>query len=126
MNAPATDQTPYIKPPEDYGLQNVSNALLYLWKKSADTLTDAELTWFSGLMYDAEEEMGNLYEVVNDLGCIVSGGDTGNFQDKNSVSHLLFNIAHQINTIKGMYLIGSRAEDRLKNKNLYTTMKDVD
>jgi hypothetical protein len=64
MNTPSTDQFSYIKPPENYGTRNVSNALFNLWEKSADILTESELTWFAELMDKAEREARDLSEIV--------------------------------------------------------------
>ncbi len=55
-----------------------------------------------------------------DIGWLVGADeDAGNFQDKDSVSTLLFSISHQIDTINATIEIGGSAYDRIKHPELY-------
>jgi hypothetical protein len=68
----------------------------------------------------AEQEADNLHDLVIGIGCLVGVDENaGNFKHKSGVSNLLFNISHQIDTIKGMIHIGSNAEYRLRNPDAY-------
>ena len=112
MNAKTTTEQQQRK---SLGIRYVSNALFHLWAKSADRLTADELEWFTGFIGEAETETQNLSDTVMGIGCLI---DADNFSGAESASTLLFNIAHQLDTIQGMIHIGSQAAYRLNNPDL--------
>lgn len=122
MTPHSTDQTEQepAQESENYGIPHVSTALFCLWEKSAGSMTDGELKWFSQFTDEAEHKAADLSEIVAGIGCEIGNEKNfGSFQIKGEVATLLFNIAHQIDTIRGMIQIGDSANDRLRHPEGY-------
>lgn len=106
--------------PEDKktpGIPKTSNAIMALWEKAADRLTDAELDWFSDLSDSALVESENLSQNLEGMACLV-GSDkfSESFQDPNSLSVLMYSLSNQLDVINGLLRVSGEAEGRLKRK----------
>lgn len=96
------------------GIPTTSNALRYLWEKSADRLSNDELKWFADLNDKAGDEADELSRIVMGIGCLIgSDKSAGNFQSAASVAGLMFNLSHQLDTIAGLAQISTQAQERL-------------
>ncbi|HET7831819.1 MAG TPA: hypothetical protein VFK88_02530 [Gallionella sp.] len=96
-----------------------------LWDRAADSLSTEELKWFAGSSEFTRMQARNLSEVVEGIGCLIgSDENAGNFQEAGSVTTLLFNISHSIDTIAGMMEISDFAQDRLINADHYQRLKE--
>ena len=103
-----------------------SNVFFELWERTSSTLTEKELEWFSRSTEYAEMMLRNLRDTMEGIGCLVAS-DTkennaypaGNFQSNSDVPTLLFSLANSIDSIQGMIHVGTSADDRLRNPELY-------
>ena len=105
---------------------NSYNIMVDLLERTSHTLTDKELEWFSCATEQAEENLIALRQTIESIGCLVlndanleKGIKAGNFQTGHDAPDLLFTIANQIENIQGLVHVGSSANHRLKNPELY-------
>lgn len=103
----------------------VSNCMYKLWESSADNLTSEQLKWFAGLSDGIEAQIRCLAEVTEGIGCMVADDTTGSFSDGRSLSTLMFNINHQLETITGLVQISRSAYDRLAYPEIYERLKKI-
>ncbi|MFA7242784.1 MAG: hypothetical protein WC091_21980 [Sulfuricellaceae bacterium] len=96
------------------------NLISELWERAAPNLDHATLTWFAGAIDKAEDVAATLQESVEGVGCLMGGGMDGNGQAKNGnvlsghdASALLFAIAHAIDNIRALILVGDAASHAL-------------
>lgn len=110
-----TEQIPEDK--KTPGIPKTSNAIMALWEKAADHLTDAELAWFSNLSDSALMESENLAQNLDGMACLV-GADkfSGSFQDSDSLSVFMYSLSNQLDVINGLLRVSGEAEGRIKRK----------
>lgn len=110
----------------NFGIVSAGNAFTALWNKAADQMTVGELQWFVGLTDCAERETHNLAGMIEGIGCAIINDETsGAFENRDTVAELLFGLAHQLNTIRGMIRVGNSAEYRLRHPELYQQFKET-
>ena len=110
----------------DFGVMRASSAFINLWNKAVNHLTTQELEWFSNLSSPAAMEADNLAEVTENLGCLIyNDKETGYFKSAGDVATLLFNICHQIDTIRGLIHISCDAECRLKHPDIWPPAEKI-
>lgn len=110
---------------------STKNIITELWLRAADSLTQAELEWFAHSSdYNYNEMQARcLCSVIERIGCLMAGDGqvgsnrTGNFQGADDVPDLLFNIAHQVETLAGLMTVSSGAYDRLAKPDSYARLK---
>ncbi|MFA7242470.1 MAG: hypothetical protein WC091_20365 [Sulfuricellaceae bacterium] len=96
------------------------NLISELWERAAPNLDHKALAWFAGAIDQAENVAVHLQESVEGIGCLMGGGMDGVGQAKagNALSGhdapaLLFAIAHAIDTIRALILVGDAASHAL-------------
>ncbi len=117
------------------GAATTHRVMLELWERTASILSTEGLEWFAKATEQAEHLTGELEDVLEGLGCLVMSDracgkkatdlchyPTGNFQSADDVGVLLFFIAKNLDTIKGLIHVGSSAQDRLINPKLYSIL----
>jgi hypothetical protein len=84
-------------------------------------LSKDELEWFARASEEALRATRNLADVLEGIGCLVAADDddTGSFQSGESISRLLFHVAHSLDHIGALIHIGDFATDRLLMPELY-------
>lgn len=102
--------------PEVRGVFNVSSSLALLWKKASPTLDASTLRWFAdGAAVAVADHAAELQGVLEGLGCIIlSDGETGSFQTPESGSELLFSLARQIDSLRGLADIAAHANYQIR------------
>lgn len=108
----AQNRSPSPELKEAFG---VSNALSLLWRKAGPTLDAHTLRWFAdGALVAIADHAAELQGVLEGLGCmILSDGETGSFQTPESSSELLFSLARQIDSLRGLADIAAHASYQL-------------
>lgn len=97
------------------------NVMFKLWESTAKQLSSDDLEWFAEAEGLAMDELENLSTVMMGIGCLVNSDErAGNFQRKESVATLLFNLNHQVETISGLLHIANSATDRLNHPDIYS------
>jgi hypothetical protein len=96
----------------DSGLANVTNALALLLERAEENLTPQELNWLSdGIADTVQGELDNLHSVVNGIAGLVSCDErAGNFRGTESVSSLMWSVAHQLDVIRGLSALSRDAQ----------------
>jgi hypothetical protein len=95
------------------GVPNVSRMLELLMTKASDQLTDHEANWLKfGIDDTVSIELDNLHCITQGLGLLIAEDKSaGSFQNKGDLSALLFSIAHQLDTIRGLNSLRLVVED---------------
>ena len=111
---------------------NSCNIMVKLWERNSHTFTDKELEWFSYATDHAEQGLVSLKQTIESIGCLVlndvnleRGAQAGNFQADTDLPDLLFTIAHSLDNIQGLLHVGSSADHRLKNPELYLKSNSI-
>ncbi|MFA7239831.1 MAG: hypothetical protein WC091_06940 [Sulfuricellaceae bacterium] len=97
-----------------------------LWERAAPSLDRESLVWFAGAIDQAENVAVKLQGTVEGIGCLIgfetdgaSQTKAGDFQSGNDTPALLFAIAHAIDNIRALILVGDSASHRLWRPELY-------
>lgn len=94
--------------------------VMRLWEKSKSRLDENELQWFANSVDMVSGELENLSQNLTQMACLVgSDRDTGSFQSKQSVSNLLFSLAHQLDTLQAVLKVSEMANAYLQNPEIY-------
>jgi hypothetical protein len=99
-------------------MSRVTDALVVLFRRAESSLTLEELDEMSDLADLAGDEAQGLARVCENLAGIVlsdggpEGPGAGNFQESDSVAHLLCHIAHDLDVISGLIEVGQSAKNR--------------
>ena len=95
------------------GVPHVSRMLELLITRAGDSLTDHETNWLkAGIEDTVSIELDNLHCITQGLGLLVAEDKgAGSFQNKEDLSSLLWSIAHQVDTIRGLNLMRLSIED---------------
>ena len=112
------------------GVASVERMMTKLWERTADSLTTEELTWFADSSEYAKLQARQLSYAIEGIGCLVSADSennhgAGSFQNGDSISTLLFTIAHSVDTIAGMMEVSDSAQHRLANPELYHQLRQA-
>ncbi|MCB6182973.1 hypothetical protein LIN78_05350 [Leeia sp. TBRC 13508] len=92
----------------------LANVMNMLWDKSKSSLSYEETKWFSNAVYEAERLFANQMSTIEGLACLVADDhNTGSFQDKQSVSSLLFSIAQTMEAGKTLLDVSLAAQFQL-------------
>lgn len=103
-------------------MQKFRDSMENLYERAREGLSTEELKALSGLTELAGDEARRLSEVCSYLGCMIDtegrseGPRTGYFQESESVSTLLFTLAHGLETISTMASIGDSATYHLHER----------
>lgn len=103
-------------------MQPFKSAIETIFERAREGLTMDELKALSNLTELASDEARRLSEVCSYLGCMIDtegrseGPRTGYFQESESVSTLLFSLAHGLETISTMASIGDSATYHLHER----------
>ena len=92
----------------------MQDAMSMMFARGKASMTAADLEELARLTEHASAEARRLSAVCDGLGCLVSNdglerGRAGNFQGPGDVSTLLFALAHGLDVIAGMTLVGDEA-----------------
>ncbi|MCL2658069.1 MAG: hypothetical protein FWD62_11775 [Betaproteobacteria bacterium] len=108
------------------GMANIANVVQALWERTADRLTPSELEWFAGASEYAIQNMQNLEEVIEGIGCLVifdtpgaGHAPVGSFQQPRDVAILLFFLAESMRHASALVTVADAAEYRLRNPDLF-------
>lgn len=106
-NPTDTQDTPRL------GVPHVSRMFELLITRASDNLTDHEANWLkTGIDNTVSLELDNLHCITQGLGLLIAEDKgAGSFQDKDELSALLFSIAHQVDTIRGLNEMRLSIED---------------
>jgi hypothetical protein len=114
--------TPADAPPlaTPTGEPGAFNLIAELWERAAPDLDREALAWFAGAIDQAENVAVYLQESVEGVGCLLGGGmdcvsqtKGGNVLSGHDAPALLFAIAHAIDTIRALILVGDAASQAL-------------
>ncbi|MFA7240996.1 MAG: hypothetical protein WC091_12870 [Sulfuricellaceae bacterium] len=114
--------TPADAPPlaAPTGEPGAFNLISELWERAAPDLDRETLAWFAGAIDQAENMAANLQESVEGIGCLMRGGTdcigqakAGNVLSGHDAPALLFAIAHVMDTIRALNLVGDAANHAL-------------
>lgn len=114
--------TPADAPPlaAPTGEPGAFNLISELWERAAPSLNHEMLAWFAGAIDQAEDVAVHLQESVAGIGCLMGGGMNGVSQARggnvltgHDAPALLFVIAHAIDTIRALNLVGDAASQAL-------------
>lgn len=108
MNNETNQATQAIK---EYGVASVPNILGLLLDRAEANLSPTEIKWLSvGIDEMVGLELGNLQTTVAGIaGLVGCDENAGNFRDKESVSNLMWSIAHQLDVIRGFSILADNA-----------------
>lgn len=96
-------------------LMNASTLICQLWQRSIDTLSPAELEWFSRATESAEGVLINLTAVLDDVGIAISTDEQKEaFHSADNVARLLVHTVDALHQIRGLMVVGQEAEYRLR------------
>jgi len=97
-------------------MREIQSAMAVMFEHAKDRLTSAELEPLTSFSELAADEARRLSGVCEELGCLISSDGNencntrvGNFQSTESVSRLLFSLAHSFDAIAAMAQIGDEA-----------------
>ncbi|MEQ1636517.1 MAG: hypothetical protein ABL903_07485 [Methylococcales bacterium] len=101
-------------------MKDITSAINLLWTRSAPHLRIDELKDLCFCSEMAEEAADNLAQVMMGIGCLVHDDkESGSFQSAYTAATLLWNLAHQVQTIQALIAVGSNADDTLKRHKDY-------
>jgi hypothetical protein len=90
---------------------DATNAMLLLWQRASDLMTEDELNWFAeGAPELVQLQAGNLADIASGLGCLIDNDQTsGAFSERSDVAGILWSIAHQVGVLGSLAQIGGYA-----------------
>lgn len=95
-------------------MTTMNEAMTMMFERSKDRMTLDELDRVAMLVDEAADEARRLSGLCEGLGCLVAfydkGGRTGSFRDPDTLSGLLFALAHSFDTVAAMAEAGDRAK----------------
>jgi hypothetical protein len=96
---------------KEYGVASVPSILGLLLDRAEANLSPTEIKWLSlGIDEMVGLELGNLQTTVAGIaGLIGCDENAGNFRDNESVSNLMWSIAHQLDVIRGFSTLANDA-----------------
>ena len=107
----------------------MQDAMSMMFARGKANMTDADLEELADLTEQASVESSRLSAVCEGLGCLIhcDGMDpagAGNFQGAGDVSTLLFALAHGLDVIAGMALVGGNATFEACRRSPVNTAKE--
>lgn len=102
--------------PEPLGVFRPASALSLLWDKASPAMDTRTLQWFAdGASNHVATQTMHLAGWVESLACLVSQDhDVGSFQCAESTGQLLFSLASQIDSLRGLADIAAHANYQIR------------
>jgi len=80
---------------------DISNAMLLLWQRASDRMTEDELNWFAeGAPELVQLQAEYISNITQGLGCLIGNDDSsGALSERHDVSTILWNVSHQVGVL---------------------------
>lgn len=87
--------------PQKLAAFDATNAMLLLWQRASDRMTEDELNWFAeGAPELVQLQAEHLSTVTMGLGCLIGNDDSsGALSDRHDVSAILWSVSHQVGVL---------------------------
>jgi len=90
---------------------DAANAMLLLWRRAGDHMTEDELDWFAEGAPDLVQLQADyIANITQGLGCLISNdASSGALSERYDVSTILWNVSHQVGVLGALTSIARDA-----------------
>ena len=87
--------------PKKLAAFEAANAMLLLWQRASDHMTEDELNWFAEGAPDLVQLQADyIANITQGLGCLISNdASSGALSERYDVSTILWNVSHQVGVL---------------------------
>lgn len=80
---------------------DISNAMLLLWQRASDRMTEDELNWFAeGAPELVQLQAEYISNITQGLGCLIGNdASSGALSERHDVSSILWSVSHQVGVL---------------------------